>query len=219
MDRRDVPEDRAPASPGSRSPRRMSRAAPRPMTLRLAHFAQEDHPANIAAKQFASHDREAHRRRDQDQHLPQQRARRAARAGAADQARHHRHGPADAGPARQVRQRLRRRAAAVRLRQAPAHVYRDARRAGDGLAGAAGREAGLHPAAQLGIRLPQRHQQRAPDQRARRREGPEDPHAARTADPGLDGGARRDGAGDRVSRSSTSRCRRRWSTARRTRSR
>src|SRR3954453_4333248 len=26
-----------------------------PMTLRFAHFAQEDHPAHIAAKQFASH--------------------------------------------------------------------------------------------------------------------------------------------------------------------
>ena len=25
-----------------------------PLTLRWAHFAQEDHPANIAAKQFAS---------------------------------------------------------------------------------------------------------------------------------------------------------------------
>src|SRR5271170_2379205 len=25
-----------------------------PLTLRIAHFAQEDHPANIAAKQFAS---------------------------------------------------------------------------------------------------------------------------------------------------------------------
>src|SRR5271156_4802149 len=25
-----------------------------PLTLRFAHFAQEDHPANVAAKQFAS---------------------------------------------------------------------------------------------------------------------------------------------------------------------
>ena len=32
----------------------VARAAAGPLTLRFAHFAQEDHPANIAAKQFAS---------------------------------------------------------------------------------------------------------------------------------------------------------------------
>jgi hypothetical protein len=32
----------------------VARGAAAPLTLRFAHFAQEDHPANIAAKQFAS---------------------------------------------------------------------------------------------------------------------------------------------------------------------
>ena len=32
----------------------VARAAAQPLTLRFAHYAQEDHPANIAAKQFAS---------------------------------------------------------------------------------------------------------------------------------------------------------------------
>jgi len=32
----------------------VTRAAAQPLTLRFAHYAQEDHPANIAAKQFAS---------------------------------------------------------------------------------------------------------------------------------------------------------------------
>jgi TRAP-type transport system periplasmic protein len=32
----------------------VARSAPQPLTLRFAHYAQDDHPANIAAKQFAS---------------------------------------------------------------------------------------------------------------------------------------------------------------------
>ena len=189
-----------------------------PMTLRWAHFAQEDHPGEHRRQAVREPRRRAHQRRDQDQHLSQQRAGRAAGAGAADQARHHRHGPADAGPARQIRHGLRGRHAAVHLGGQRARLPRP-RRSGHGLARAARREAGVHPAAQLGIRLPQRHQQRAPDQHAGRRQGAQAAHAAGAADPGLAGGGRCDRAGDRLSRNSISRCRRRSSTARRTRSR
>ena len=67
-----------------------------PLTLRFAHFAAEiirptSRPSNSPAAS------KTHQRRDQDQYLSQQRAWRAAGAGAADQARHHRHGPADQG--------------------------------------------------------------------------------------------------------------------------
>ena len=88
-----------------------------PLTLKFAHFAAEDHPANVAAKQFAERSR-AHQRRDKDHHLPEQPARRSRPAGGADQGRRHRYRAADPRPTRQVPKGLRRRRrAAVPLRQ------------------------------------------------------------------------------------------------------
>ena len=94
-----------------------------PLTLRWAHFAQEDHPANIAAKQFASRVETRTNGAIKINIFPNNSPRRPAGAGAADQARHHRHGAADPGPARQVRSRLRGGHPAFHLRQ-PAEVYR-----------------------------------------------------------------------------------------------
>ena len=53
MDRRTFPEDqRRRGRLDARGA--LHRAGRRPSTMRFAHFAKEDHPANIAAKQFAS---------------------------------------------------------------------------------------------------------------------------------------------------------------------
>jgi tripartite ATP-independent transporter DctP family solute receptor len=54
MDRRELLKTAASAAAATlATPSYVARAAS-PLTLRFAHFAQEDHPANIAAKQFAS---------------------------------------------------------------------------------------------------------------------------------------------------------------------
>ena len=102
-----------------------------PLTMRFAHFARRRSPGQHRRQAVCEPRRSAHQRRDQDQHLSQQRARRPAGAGAADQARHHRHGVADAGPARQVRHGFRGGDAAVHLGQLGAGLPR-ARRAGHG---------------------------------------------------------------------------------------
>ena len=186
--------------------------------MRFAHFAEEGHPANIAAKQFAS---QVEKRTDGAIKItifPNNQL-----GGPPEQAQQIKLGTIDMGlPTQGQLDKYDKAFAAVELPfifDGPQDVFRDPRRAGDGLAGAARREAGLHSAAQLGLRLPQRHQQRAPDQRARRREGPEDsaPRPNCRSRPRWRRSAR--WCRRSPSRSSISRCRRRWSTARRTRSR
>ena len=188
------------------------------ITMRFAHFAEEGHPANIAAKQFAS---QIEKRTDGAIKIaifPNNQL-----GGPPEQAQQIKLGTIDMGlPTQGQLDKYDKAFATIELPfifNGPRGRLPDSRRPGDGLAGAARGEAGLCAAAQLGIRLPQRHQQRAPDQCARRHEGPEDPHPARTADPGLDGSARRGGDRPSPSPSFISRYRRRWSTAKRTRSR
>ena len=69
-----------------------------PMTLRFAHFAAAGSSRQYRRRAVRRPRRGAHARCDQDQHLPEQRTRRPPQQAAADQARRHRHGPADAGP-------------------------------------------------------------------------------------------------------------------------
>jgi TRAP-type C4-dicarboxylate transport system substrate-binding protein len=123
-----------------------------PLIMRFAHFAAEDHPANIAAKQFASRVEERTSGAVKINIFPNN-----VLGGPPEQAQQIKLGTIDMGlPTQGQLDKYDKAFAAVML----PFIWDGPH----GLARAARRKAGLHPTAQLGIRLPQRDQYRASDQ-------------------------------------------------------